>query len=85
MVPGAGVEPARPGGQGILSPPRMPFRHPGTEESNLSQANAGRNMRMRVADVPEGRTPAEYSPANLRFQSGLRRVKIRPTAIEENS
>jgi hypothetical protein len=28
-VPGAGVEPARPEGQGILSPPRMPFRHPG--------------------------------------------------------
>ena len=30
LVPGAGVEPARPEGQGILSPPRMPFRHPGT-------------------------------------------------------
>src|SRR5579864_2080499 len=32
LVPGAGVEPARPEGQGILSPPRMPFRHPGTDE-----------------------------------------------------
>ncbi len=29
LVPGAGVEPARPCGQGILSPPRLPFRHPG--------------------------------------------------------
>jgi hypothetical protein len=29
MVPGAGLEPARPYGQGILSPKRLPFRHPG--------------------------------------------------------
>jgi hypothetical protein len=37
LVPGAGVEPARPEGQGILSPPRMPFRHPGTDGASLSQ------------------------------------------------
>ena len=30
MVPRAGVEPARPCGQRILSPQRLPFRHPGT-------------------------------------------------------
>ena len=29
MVPGTGLEPARPCGQGILSPQRLPFRHPG--------------------------------------------------------
>lgn len=29
MVPGAGLEPARPYGQWILSPVRLPFRHPG--------------------------------------------------------
>jgi len=29
LVPGAGLEPARPYGQGILSPQRLPFRHPG--------------------------------------------------------
>ena len=29
MVPRAGVEPARPYGQWILSPQRLPFRHPG--------------------------------------------------------
>ena len=28
-VPGAGIEPARPHGPRILSPPRLPFRHPG--------------------------------------------------------
>ena len=29
LVPGAGLEPARPLSQGILSPQRLPFRHPG--------------------------------------------------------
>ena len=29
-MPRAGVEPARPFGQRILSPQRLPFRHPGT-------------------------------------------------------
>lgn len=29
LVPGAGVEPARPFGQGILSPVCLPFHHPG--------------------------------------------------------
>ena len=29
QIPGAGLEPARPCGQGILSPTRLPFRHPG--------------------------------------------------------
>lgn len=28
-VPGVGIEPTRPCGQGILSPQRLPFRHPG--------------------------------------------------------
>jgi hypothetical protein len=30
MVPRVGVEPTRPYGQRILSPQRLPFRHPGT-------------------------------------------------------
>ena len=28
-IPGAGIEPARPCGQRLLRPPRLPFRHPG--------------------------------------------------------
>ena len=39
LVPGAGLEPARPFGQGILSPMRLPFRHPGgcaAREQNAS-------------------------------------------------
>src|SRR5690606_35907459 len=33
VVPEAGLEPARPFGQRILSPLRLPFRHPGTRAS----------------------------------------------------
>ena len=35
IVPGAGLEPARPYGQRILSPLRLPFRHPGWNTSEL--------------------------------------------------
>jgi hypothetical protein len=40
MVPRAGVEPARPYGQWILSPQRLPFRHPGilSTKSHVAQA-----------------------------------------------
>jgi hypothetical protein len=40
MVPGVGVEPTRPEGQGILSPPRMPFRHPGEQQRWLAYHEA---------------------------------------------
>ena len=40
MVPRAGVEPARPFGQRILSPQRLPFRHPGTQEQKLTSKEA---------------------------------------------
>ena len=36
MVPRAGVEPARPFGQRILSPQRLPFRHPGMSSVTLN-------------------------------------------------
>ena len=38
MVPRAGVEPARPFGQRILSPQRLPFRHPGMLSVTLNIA-----------------------------------------------
>jgi hypothetical protein len=44
LVPGAGVEPARPEGQGILSPPRMPFRHPGIGVVSLSHGITSRKI-----------------------------------------
>ena len=49
MVPGAGVEPARPEGQGILSPPRMPFRHPGADRVSLSYDIPSRKVRLRAS------------------------------------
>ena len=36
FMPGAGLEPARPYGQGILSPHRLPFRHPGGNECAIN-------------------------------------------------
>ena len=32
LVPGVGIEPTRPIGHGILSPARLPFRHPGRSD-----------------------------------------------------
>ncbi len=38
VVPGAGLEPARPYGQGILNPQCLPFHHPGwTEEIRIKR------------------------------------------------
>ena len=39
-VPGVGFEPTRPLGQWILSPPRLPFRHPGQPVSVACQPMA---------------------------------------------
>ena len=39
MVPGAGLEPARPYGQGILNPQCLPFHHPGVVNSQASERN----------------------------------------------
>jgi hypothetical protein len=38
MVPEKGVEPSRPCGQRILSPPRLPFRHSGVSFKNSMNA-----------------------------------------------
>jgi hypothetical protein len=48
MVPGAGLEPARPYGQGILSPKRLPFRHPGARlRSSLAVTGMSVNSLLR--------------------------------------
>ena len=46
MVPRAGVEPARPFGQRILSPQRLPFRHPGTHAKIARRLNANNSTLM---------------------------------------
>ena len=44
-MPEAGIEPAWPFGQGILSPPRLPFRHPG---ASCKKDGAERTRRVRL-------------------------------------
>ncbi len=57
MVPGAGLEPARPYGQGILSPQCLPFHHPGIGCRDclnlilLSSITAVRNESCRTGSV----------------------------------
>ena len=41
MVPREGVEPTRPFGQRILSPPRLPFRHLGHETKHTAILSLG--------------------------------------------
>ena len=46
-VPGAGFEPAPPCGEWILSPPCLPFHHPGgTDQRNLGAMLAKRLRRL---------------------------------------
>gem|GEM_PF-4312927 len=60
-IPGAGLEPARPFGQGILSPMRLPFRHPGAtprraRESLTRQITTGTHAnREAVLHIASGR------------------------------
>ena len=46
-VPGAGLEPARPFGQRLLRPPRLPFRHPGPVGGALARRLPGDHLRPR--------------------------------------
>ena len=47
-MPGAGFEPARPCEQWILSPPCLPFHHPGgSDEPNLGPMSEKRPKRLR--------------------------------------
>src|SRR5690606_23160486 len=58
-VPGAGFEPARSCEQRILSPPRLPFRHPGAAPTNKTAARATNNDRARSRQEREtGLEPA---------------------------
>src|ERR1035438_10149138 len=59
LVPGAGFEPARPFGQWILSPPRLPFRHPGWRgRSDVGRAGNVGSVPMDGAAPPIGLSEA---------------------------
>src|SRR5688572_33268689 len=49
MMPGVGIEPTCPCGQGILSPPRLPLRHPGPNARTGAAAPAAPVRRFRRA------------------------------------
>ena len=51
MVPRAGVEPARPFGQRILSPQRLPFRHPGILSVSLNIPRISVSLKHEYPDV----------------------------------
>ena len=44
LVPEEGVEPTRPCGQRILSPPRLPFRHSGRDEQKYHEQRLSANQ-----------------------------------------
>ena len=51
VVPRAGVEPARPFGQRILSPQRLPFRHPGMLSVSLNITRISVSLKHLYPDV----------------------------------
>ena len=56
MVPGAGIEPARPCGQRILSPVRLPVSPSGQAVDSVRQSAADWNRRAQVA-TPDTKKP----------------------------
>ena len=74
-MPGAGLEPARAFGQRILSPLRLPFRHPGTytrlaptnEIARASRGGPGRSRASRTRASARGLRPAN---ASITFTDG---------------
>lgn len=73
-IPGAGIEPARPCGQRLLRPPRLPFRHPGE----------GRPAKPRRPD-PSGETYPSRARAPRDEPSGRRRLPAGSGSIENGS
>ncbi len=62
-MPGAGFEPARPRGQRLLRPPRLPFRHPGAQPPKLTVDGIGSQRLGAVCDRRSGRSPRAVRPA----------------------
>jgi hypothetical protein len=77
LVPVAGLEPARPCGQGILSPLRLPFRHTGKPlRHHLAQPVARvtvKNPQTAYETRGKDRRVPFPHPANLRCQLFRRR------------
>ena len=68
-IPGAGIEPARPCGQRLLRPPRLPFRHPGRVVQDSIIATP-------CADVESYTLPAESSGSGTSLADSI------PTGVD---
>ena len=66
MVPGAGLEPARPEGQGILSPMRLPISPPGPGEAGAGWAGGRTRLQNKEAGRRRWRRGSE---SNRRLRS----------------
>jgi hypothetical protein len=80
MVPRAGVEPARPFGQRILSPQRLPFRHPGMLSRNW---NYTKNFRFSKILISIGNREG-WSDA-VAILLGLYRIPVLPHEIKSKN
>ena len=65
VVPGEGLEPSKPEGRRILSPLRLPFRHPGTgalrntrTQHHLQQVSDLKGAKEAAAGMPVGEVPS---------------------------
>src|SRR5690348_11532190 len=85
VAPRAGVEPARPFGQRILSPQRLPFRHPGMLSVSLTIPSlcSLRLVEIRLPSrVGAGKDAGLVDPSQLEFQ---RAVSARERAAISNA
>ncbi len=63
MVPGAGIEPARPLGRGILSPLRLPISPPGLNKNCLMSLEIQSDLKMEAEPGVEPRSTALQAAA----------------------
>ena len=62
LVPGEGFEPSRPFGQRILSPQRLPFRHPGAIKAKSDA---------RLVDTRRAAQPDDFARLRQNGKDGL--------------
>ncbi len=73
LVPEEGVEPTRPCGQRILSPPRLPFRHSGRGKTqHNTQSRSGSTPSQGLAFATQ--SPRKSQPSNFRHPGTLSSV-----------
>lgn len=77
MVPEEGVEPTRPCGQRILSPPRLPFRHSGLPPKAQSALGTHQDQLVRAESLRQVSMPGTKRSSNMGDGTGCRQFKWR--------